>query len=113
MLTGLFAKDREIILAAADYLRAYAIDTLLVSFLFCFIGYFNGCGHTAFVMLQGIVGAFCVRIPVSYLMSRQSDASLFRVGLAIPLSTALQIVVCLLYFIRYERHSRRKREDKR
>lgn len=113
LLTGLFAKDREIILAAADYLRAYAIDTLLVSFLFCFIGYFNGCGHTAFVMLQGIVGAFCVRIPVSYLMSRQSDASLFRVGLAIPLSTALQIVVCLLYFIRYERHSRRKREDKR
>ena len=65
------------------------------------------------LLLQGIVGAFCVRIPVSYLMSRQSDASLFRVGLAIPLSTVLQIVVCLLYFIRFERHSRRKREDKR
>ncbi len=52
VLTGTFSKDPEVILAAADYLRAYAIDTLLVSFLFCFIGYFNGCGRTTFVMLQ-------------------------------------------------------------
>ena len=58
ILTGIFAKDQDIILSAADYLRAYAIDTLLVSFLFCFTGYFNGCGQTAFVMLQGIIGAF-------------------------------------------------------
>lgn len=103
ILTGIFAKDQEIILAAADYLRAYAIDTLLVSFLFCFTGYFNGCGRTTFVMLQGIIGAFCVRIPVSYLMSRQPGTSLFRVGLAIPLSTVLQISVCVLYFIHSER----------
>ncbi len=98
ILTGIFAKDQDIILSAADYLRAYAIDTLLVSFLFCFTGYFNGCGQTAFVMLQGIIGAFCIRIPVSYLMSRQPGASLFQVGLAIPLSTVLQITICLIYF---------------
>lgn len=107
ILTGLFAKDQAIILAAADYLRAYAIDTLLVSFLFCFIGYFNGCGRTAFVMIQGIVGAFCVRIPVSYLMSRRPGTSLFRVGLAIPLSTVLQIGVCVLYFVHFQRQNKR------
>lgn len=103
LLTGIFAKDSDIILAAADYLRAYAIDTLLVSFLFCFTGYFNGCGRTAFVMLQGIMGAFCVRIPVSYLMSRQPGVSLFQVGLAIPMSTVIQIAVCVIYFIRTEK----------
>ena len=105
ILTGIFSKDMEIILAAADYLRAYAIDTLLVSFLFCFTGYFNGCGRTAFVMLDGIIGAFCVRIPVSFLMSRIPGASLFQVGLAIPLSTVLQIVICLIYFRRHEQRS--------
>lgn len=42
LLAGIFTRDAEIILAAADYLKAYAIDCLLTSFLFCFIGYFNG-----------------------------------------------------------------------
>lgn len=84
LLSGLFARDAEVIAAAADYLRAYAVDTLLTSILFCFIGYFNGRGNTAFVMAQGIVGAFLVRIPVSLLMSRMEPVSLFRVGLATP-----------------------------
>lgn len=69
-LSGLFARDPQVIAASADYLRAYAVDTLLVSFLFCFSGYFNGCGKTTFVMAQGIAGAFLVRIPVSFQIGR-------------------------------------------
>lgn len=95
LLAGLFARDTEVIAAAADYLRAYAIDTLLTSILFCFIGYFNGRGSTAFVMIQGIVGAFLVRIPVSLYMSRLEQVSLFKVGLATPCSTAVQIMLFL------------------
>ena len=95
LLSGLFARDAAVIGAAADYLRAYAIDTLLTSILFCFIGYFNGRGNTAFVMVQGIVGAFLVRIPVSLLMSRMEPVSLFRVGLATPCSTVVQIALFL------------------
>lgn len=95
LLAGLFARDAAVIGAAADYLRAYAIDTLLTAILFCFIGYFNGRGNTAFVMVQGIVGAFLVRIPVSLFMSRLEPVSLFQVGLATPCSTAVQIVLFL------------------
>lgn len=95
LLAGLFARDGEVIGAAADYLRAYAIDTLLTSILFCFMGYFNGRGNTAFLMVQGIVGAFLVRIPVSLFMSRLEPVSLFRVGLATPCSTAVQIMLFL------------------
>lgn len=101
ILAGIFARDGEVILAAADYLKAYAIDTLLVSFLFCFIGYFNGCGKTFFVMAQGLIGAFAVRIPVAMIMSRIEPVSLFRVGLAIPISTVVQITVCVIYFVLY------------
>ena len=93
LLAGLFARDGSVIGAAADYLRAYAIDTLLTSILFCFIGYFNGRGNTAFVMVQGIVGAFLVRIPVSLFMSRLEPVSLFHVGLATPCSTVVQIAL--------------------
>ena len=98
LLAGIFSSQEEVIFAAADYLKAYAIDTLVVSFLFCYIGYFNGCGKTTFVMVQGIVGAFCVRIPVSYLISKTEQASLFKIGLATPLSTFVQIILCTLFF---------------
>lgn len=99
LLAGIFAKDREVILAAADYLKAYALDCLLTSFLFCFIGYFNGCGSTTFVMLQGIIGAFGVRLPVSWLMSKRAEVSLFHIGLATPASSVVQIILCGVYFL--------------
>lgn len=98
LLAGIFAKDTEIILAAADYLKAYAFDCILTSFLFCFIGYFNGCGNTTFVMLQGIIAAFCVRIPVSWFMSKQVPVSLFHIGLATPTSTIVQIIMFSIYY---------------
>lgn len=98
ILAGLFAKDAPVIAAAAEYLKAYAIDCLLTSFLFCFIGYFNGTGATIFVMLQGIIGAFGVRLPISWFVSRQSWATLFSIGLATPASTLVQIVLCGIYF---------------
>ena len=95
LLAGLFARDGQVVLAAADYLKAYAIDCLLTAVFFCFLGFYNGLGLTRFVMLQGVVSAFCVRVPVSYLMSRQTPVSLFRIGLATPCSSALQILMCL------------------
>ncbi len=97
ILAGIFSGDREVVEAAADYLKAYGIDCLLVSFMFCMTGFFNGCGKTAFVMFQGIAGAFGVRIPVSYLMSRAVPVSLFGIGLATPCSTLLQILLCGIY----------------
>lgn len=107
LLAGIFAEKTSVILAAADYLRAYALDCLLTSFLFCFIGYFNGCGCTAFVMLQGIAGAFGVRVPVSWIMSRRPGVSLFHIGLATPASTVVQIILCSLYFMVLLRREKR------
>ncbi len=99
LLSAVFAKDTDIIAASASYLKAFGIDCLLTSFLFCFLGYFNGCGNTTFVMIQGITGAFAVRIPVSYVVSLQPWASLFHIGLATPISTVVQIALSAGYFI--------------
>jgi len=97
-LSALFANDAEVIRASADYLKAYAIDCLLTCFLFCFIGFFNGMECTRFVMLQGIAGAFLVRVPIAFYMSRQTPVSLFHVGLATPCSTFLEIIMCFACF---------------
>ncbi len=101
-LASLFSGDPQVNAAAALYLRSYAIDTLLTSFMFCFTGYFNGCGRTTFVMAQGIAGAFGVRIPLAFLFSRLTT-NLFLIGLATPSSTLVQILLCLWYFRRTER----------
>ncbi|MGI6177331.1 MAG: MATE family efflux transporter [Eubacterium sp.] len=93
-LCGIFTNDTEVIATAFDYLKAYAIDCLLVSFMFCMVGFFNGYGLTTFVMAQGIIGAFGVRIPVSYAMSKIQPVSIFHIGLATPCSSAVQIVLC-------------------
>ena len=109
LLSWIFSKDVGIIAASQSYLKAYAIDCLLTPFLFCFMGYYNGCEKTLFVMLQGLTGAFFVRIPTAYLISRISGATLFQIGLATPASSAVQIILCLSMFIYMERKDRIER----
>ncbi|WP_297285867.1 MATE family efflux transporter [uncultured Brachyspira sp.] len=103
LLSNIFSNERLVILASYSYLKAYAIDCLLTAILFCFVGYFNGCSKTLFVMIQGIVGAFFVRIPVVYLMSHIDNASLFYIGLATPISSVVQIILCLIAYNYYKR----------
>ena len=113
MMSSIFAKDQEVIIAAADYLKAYAVDCLFTCFLFCFIGFYNGMEYTRFVMVQGIIGAFCVRVPVSFIMSRWEPVSLFHIGLATPCSTVIQIMMCFGCLIYLKRHlkSREHKEE--
>ena len=99
ILAGLFSTDVEVIIACAEYMKAYAIDCMMVSILFCFMGYFNGCGKTVFVMAQGLIAAFCLRIPFSYFMSKVEGVTMFQLGLAAPLATALSIVLCIAYYV--------------
>lgn len=96
MLGSIFSSDQSVIAACAQYLKAYGIDCLLTCFLFCLVGFFNGMGHTTFVMIQGLMSAFLIRIPVAYIMSMMTG-KLFFIGLAIPASTIVQIIICLLY----------------
>lgn len=73
---------------------------------FCFIGYFNGCARTRFVMMQGIIGAFLIRAPLSYLFSIWSGGSLFMISLATPCSSLVQIVLCLFCFLKWRSQTR-------
>lgn len=98
-LSHFFSKDLEVCIAAADYLKSYSIDCVIVGFNFCMMGYLNGNGKTGFVALQGILSTFLVRIPVSYFMSRIEGVSLFQVGFATPLATVFAIVITALYCV--------------
>lgn len=99
ILSSVFSKELEVIAASHSYLKAYAIDCLLCPMLFCFIGYYNGCEKTLFVMLQGFVGAFLVRLPIVLAVSRMEGATLFQIGLGTPASSFIQIVLCVAFFL--------------
>ena len=99
ILSGIFSNKPDTVAAAWDYLKAYAIDCLFTCFLFCFVGFYNGIEKTKFVMAQGICGAFLVRIPVAFFMQKTGGGSLFKIGLATPCSTVLQIIMCFIAYI--------------
>ena len=50
-------------------------------------------------MIQGIIGAFLVRIPIVYMVSKIAGATLFEIGLGTPASSVVQILLCLGMFI--------------
>jgi putative MATE family efflux protein len=100
ILTAIFSKDISVISSGHEYLKAYAIDVFLTSFLFCFIGYFNGNGKTLFSMAQGLIGGIAIRIPMVLLMRSLPDTNLFLIGLSTPIATFCQIILCFIYYIK-------------
>ncbi len=98
ILAGIFSNDAQVIAACAEYMKAYAVDCVLVCVLFCFMGYFNGLGKTMFVMIQGFLAAFLVRIPFSYFMSQKPGVTMLQIGFASPVATILSIFLCVIYF---------------
>lgn len=109
LLSSIFANDEAVLIRSAEYLRGFAPEAVVTSILFSFIGYFSGNGRTVFVMFQGLAQTFLVRLPMSYLMSIQPNASLTAIGLAAPSATTFGIILNILYFIWFSRKQKRVR----
>ena len=99
--SAIFADDPAVILRSAEYLKGFAPEAVVTCILFSFMGYFNGHSQTLFVMIQGLAQTFLVRLPMSYLMSIQPDASLTMIGLAAPSATVFGILVNLVFYLWY------------
>ena len=100
VLTSLFTTDPDVIQNGFDYLKGFAAETILTAVLFSMIGYFNGHNNTVWVMAQGLIQTLIVRLPMSYIMSIQPNASLTSIGLAAPTATLFGIVLNVIYYMR-------------
>ena len=90
-----------------DYLKGFALETILTAVLFSMIGYFNGTNRTVWVMTQGLIQTLLVRLPLAYFMSIQPDASLTKIGLAAPASTLVGIILNLSFFLYLEKKEKK------
>lgn len=93
----LFTADTAVIAASADYIRSFSFDFILVCFMFCLNGFFNGCGRTVFSMANNLASTFLIRVPIAFLVSRVASQSLFAMGFAAPLASLFSIVVAFIY----------------
>ena len=99
VLAGLFSTDAAVVQKGFDYLKGFAPETIVTAIMFSMVGYFNGNNQTVWVMFQGLFQTLLVRLPMSYYMSVQPNASLTKIGLAAPTSTFVGIILNTLFFI--------------
>ena len=99
LLTGLFTTDAAVVQRGYEYLKGFALETIVTAVLFSMIGYFNGNNKTVWIMTQGLIQTLLVRLPFAYFMSIQPDASLTMIGLAAPVSTMVGIMLNICFYI--------------
>ena len=107
VLAGFFSTDAGVIQKGFEYLKGFAPETLVTAVLFSMVGYFNGNNQTIWVMAQGLIQTLLVRLPMAYFMSIQPNASLTKIGLAAPVSTAVGIVLNVGFFIYFTRSQKK------
>lgn len=96
--TPIFSSDAEVIAQGALYMKGFSFDTFMTSLLFCFIGFFNGCGKTMMTLWQGILGV-AVRISACLIFINMAGVTIFHMGLATPISSLFQDILCGIYLI--------------
>ena len=108
MLAGFFSTDAGVVQKGYDYLKGFALETIVTAVLVSMVGYFNGNNKTLWVMAQGLIQTLLVRLPLAYFMSIQPNASLTKIGLAAPISTIVGIILNIGFFLYLERANRKK-----
>ena len=102
-IAGLFTSDASVIEQAFDYLKGFALEAIVTSVLFSFMGYYNGHARTLWVMVQGLAQTFIVRLPMAYFMTMQPNANLLNIGLSAPSATIFGIMINILYYLYYSK----------
>lgn len=108
VLSGFFSTDAVVIQNGYDYLKGFALETIVTAILFSMVGYFNGNYKTVWVMAQGLVQTLLIRLPLAYYMSILPDTNLTKIGLAAPISTIVGVILNIGFYL-YLNHKKHKK----
>lgn len=97
-IIGLFNQEPELIEYGVVYMKSFCFDYLLVPLCFCINGIFIASGHTTFSLLNNMMSALLLRIPVCILFSLVLDMGMFGVGLGAPVASAGSLIIILIYY---------------
>lgn len=66
LLTATFTTTPGVIQQSYNYLKGFALETIVTAVLLSMVGYFNGHDQTLWVMTQGLIKTFLIRLPLAY-----------------------------------------------
>ena len=107
LLVAGLGMEAAVVRSGFAYLKGFAPETIMTVVLFSMVGYFNGSGRTLWVMVQGLVQTLLARLPLAYCMSIQPNASLTKIGLVPPVSTAVGILLNVAFYIYLDRRTKK------
>ena len=93
----IFTSDKNVIAQGASYLKSFSFDLIIVPFAFCLGAFFNGCGHTAFSMINSLMASLLVRVPMAFLVTGIFGKTLFNIGIAAPIASICAVTVSIIY----------------
>ena len=96
-LLAVFTEEPGVIEQGILYLRSNILDSVLVAFVFCMNGFFSGCGHTGFSMINNLVSTYGVRVLGTLVVSLLPGTTMFHIGLAAPAASFVQIIMEVIY----------------
>ena len=97
LISLIFTKDEAVIDISWEYLKVCSIECLVLSFVYSILGFFNGLSRTRFVMIQGLLAIFLVKLPYAYVATFVVEPKVYNIALADALSGIFQLILCLIY----------------
>lgn len=98
-MASFFSTDAAVIQSAAQYLKTYSIDCVIVAFSFCLNGYFCGIDKSIIVFIHNAISAFGVRIPLAMLLSNMFRDTMLPMGMASPVDSLVSLAICGGYLL--------------
>lgn len=110
-IVRIFGKDPAVIKHGAEYLRSYVWDSALAGVHFCFSGYFSALGKSKISFFHNIIAVVTARIPIAYFASVRYPDTLFPMGFAAPVGSAVSVVICIAAYIYLNKKEKEFTED--
>jgi Na+-driven multidrug efflux pump len=98
-ILSMFGTDPEMLRIGEVYIRSFSFDFLLIPFIFCINGLLMGGGHTMFSLINNVLSAVLLRIPVCYIFGVVLDWGMFGVGMGAPAASAATLVLIIGFLI--------------
>ena len=95
----IFGNDMDVISSGITYVRSFSFDFLIIPFIFCINGLFIGGGHTVFTLVNSILSAVLLRVPVCFLFGITLDWGLKGVGMGAPIASLGSLLVIIGFLI--------------
>ena len=110
-IVRVFARDSAVVKHGAEYLRSYVWDSALAGVHFCFSGYFSALGKSKISFFHNIIAVVTARIPIAYFASVRYPDTLFPMGFAAPVGSAVSVVICVAAYIYLSKKEKEFTED--